>query len=207
MAKQIAQAAIEKKAEDVRILDLTKLDSVTDYFVICTGEVNQQVKAIATHVERSVREKLGEKAMHREGLDSLNWVLIDYIDVVVHVFRPSYRDFYRLEDLWSDADVTEIRDDAPPVTKLGVKKAAKKVVKSAAKPATKKASKKTAAKKSAGKTVKKSPAKKSAVKKSVEKPVKKTTTKKSPVKKTPAKKSVKKVVKKIAKAPARKKKA
>ncbi len=174
LAKQIAQAAIEKKSEDVRILDLTKLDSVTDYFVICTGEVNQQVKAIAAHVERNVRETLGEKAMHREGLDSLNWVLIDYIDVVVHVFRPSYRDFYRLEDLWSDADVMIVRDDEEPVMKAGKKKAVKSVTKSAAKSAAKKPTKKAAAKKSVSKAVKKSAVKKPAVKKSAESPVKKT---------------------------------
>lgn len=179
MANHVAQAALEKKAEDVRILDLTKLDTVTDYFVVCTGEVNQQVKAIATHIEREAREKLGQKAAHREGMDSLNWVLIDFIDVVVHVFRPSYRDFYRLEDLWSDADVIEVRDDAPPVVKPGVKKAAKKAAKSAAKTAAKRPTKKAA--------VKKSPAKKAA---------------KKSVKKSPSK-----TVKKAAKTPASKKKA
>lgn len=151
-------AALEKKAEQVRILDLTKLDTVTDYFVVCTGEVNQQVRAIATHIERSARESLGEKPIHREGMDSLNWVLIDFVDVVVHVFRPTYRDYYRLEDLWSDADVIEVSDDdgfviVPGLGKVA-KKSAKKAIKKSAKKAVKKSAKKAVKKKAVKKTAK-----------------------------------------------------
>lgn len=133
---------------------------MTDYFVICTGEVNQQVKAIATHIERSARETLGEKAAHREGMDALNWVLIDYIDVVAHVFRPSFRDYYRLEDLWSDAPVIEVRD-GEIVSKPAVKKAAKRPA------AKKKAVKKSAAKRKT--PVKRAAVKKKAAKKAVKK--------------------------------------
>lgn len=174
LAKQIAQAALEKKAEDVTILDLTQLDTVTDYFVICTGEVNQQVKAIATHIEKSTRETLGEKAAHREGMDALNWVLIDYIDVVVHVFRPSFRDYYRLEDLWSDAKVIEVVDQA--ASKSAVKESAKRtaaIKKKALVITQKSAAKKQAVKK---KTAKK--AAKKAVKKAVKKAAKKVTRRK-----------------------------
>lgn len=167
MAREIAQAAHEKKAEHVLILDLTKLDTVTDYFVICSGDVQPQVRAIAQNIEKKTRERLGEKVYHSEGMDSLNWVLLDYVDVVVHVFRPAFREFYRLEDLWSDADVIYVEDDAKPIAK---KKAVRKT------PAVKKAG----AKKAAKAAVKKSPAKKAAVKKS------------PAVKKAPAKKAAKK---------------
>lgn len=180
LAKHAALAALEKKAEAVRILDLTKLDTVTDYFVVCTGAVNQQVKAIASHVERSAREELGEKATHKEGLDSLNWVLIDFVDVVVHVFRPTFRDFYRLEDLWSDADVYEVSDENGFVLIPSIGKATKKVVKKSVKKAVKK---KTAGKKTVVKQV---------VKKSVKKSAKSPT---SVGKTAPKKKSVKKVAK------------
>lgn len=185
LAKHAALAALEKKALDVRILDLTKLDTVTDYFVVCTGEVNQQVRAIATHIERSAREHVGEKVFHKEGMDSLNWVLLDFVDVVVHVFRPSFRDYYRLEDLWSDADVIEVSDEEgfvevsrtghvakskkALITGNATKKSAKKAVKKAAKKAAKKAVKKRA-KKSVGTSVSKTPAKKKAVKKAAKKP-------------------------------------
>lgn len=192
MARHAALAALEKKATDVRILDLTKLDSITDYFVVCTGQVNQQVKAIADHVERSAREKLQEKAAHREGFGALNWVLLDFIDVVVHVFRPAHREFYRLEDLWSDADVIEVTEDelkpiarSPRPLKKAASKGTKKAVKKGAKKAVKKSAKsvgtsvgRTKPKKSA--PVKKSaPAKRSASVKKVA-PVKK---KAAPVKK------------------------
>ncbi len=184
-------AALEKKAENVRILDLTKLDTVTDFFVVCTGEVNQQVRAIATHIEKSVRDKLGEKVYHKEGMDSLNWVLVDFVDVVVHVFRPSFRDYYRLEDLWSDADVIEVSDEDGFVTVPAMGKPPKKSVKKAVK-------------KKAAKKVAKKPAKKAA-KKSAGTSVSKTAPKKKTVKKV-VKKAAKKVVKKAAKSPASKKK-
>jgi ribosome-associated protein len=90
---------------------LTGLDSVTDYFVICTGEVNMQVRAIVNHVEKEMRKLLRERAIHREGYESLNWVLLDYVDVVVHVFRPSFREYYRLEDLWSDAERIDVQSE------------------------------------------------------------------------------------------------
>lgn len=95
---------MDKKAQNVVILDLRKLEAITDFFVICTGEVDQQVRAIAEHIEEQIGQKTGDHVLHREGLEHLNWVLLDFVDVVIHVFKPSFREFYRLEDLWSDAD-------------------------------------------------------------------------------------------------------
>lgn len=113
MAEYIAAAALEKKAGDITILDLRKLETLTDYFVICTGDVDQHVRAIVDHIEKEMRVH-GERVLHREGMESLNWVLLDYVNVVVHVFRPSFREFYRLEDLWGDAEVKHVVETAKP---------------------------------------------------------------------------------------------
>ena len=97
-----AQAADEKKAEDVVVLDVSELLVVTDFFVIATGRTNIQVRAIADEVEEQLRLH-GEKAIGREGAGEDKWVLLDYGDYVVHVFQPDEREFYRLEKLWGEA--------------------------------------------------------------------------------------------------------
>jgi ribosome-associated protein len=111
LAECIAAAAVDKKAVDVVILDLRKLDALTDYFVICSGDVDQHVRAIADHIQDEVKKKTGDRILHREGRGSLNWVLLDYVDVVVHVFKPAFREYYRLEDLWGDAELSKYKDD------------------------------------------------------------------------------------------------
>ena len=98
-----AEAASDKKAEDIIALDVSQLLVVTEYFVIATGRTNVQVRAIADEVELQLREKAGEKPIGREGLGEDKWILLDYGDFVVHVFQPQERDFYRLEKLWGDA--------------------------------------------------------------------------------------------------------
>ncbi len=94
--------ALDRKAGDVTVLDLRPVSSTTDFFVIATGRSDHHVQAIAEHVLDSVRAD-GDRPEHVEGLDQGRWVLIDYIDYVVHVFHPAVRDFYRLEVLWGDA--------------------------------------------------------------------------------------------------------
>ncbi|RQV93850.1 ribosome silencing factor [bacterium] len=125
LAAGIARAALDKNAQNITVLDLTGLDTVTDFFIICTGEVNQQVRAIVNHVEKEMRKQLRERVIHREGYEALNWVLLDYVDVVVHVFRPSFREYYRLEDLWSDAGRIDIKSekDLKAITSPARKKA------------------------------------------------------------------------------------
>lgn len=101
--------ALSKKAEDVLMLDLRKITTLTDFFVICTGRSDTQVKAIADAVvEGAKREKLG--VYHVEGLEARSWVLIDLVDVVVHVFKPQTRQYYQLERLWRDAPAEEFGD-------------------------------------------------------------------------------------------------
>jgi ribosome-associated protein len=101
-------AADDKKAEDIITLDVAELLVVTDYFVIATGRTNVQVHAIADEVEHRLREGGNVKPIGREGEGENKWVLLDYGDLVVHVFQPEERDFYRLERLWSDAPRLEL---------------------------------------------------------------------------------------------------
>ena len=97
-----AAAAASKKATDLVGLDLSGLDGVADYFLICSGASEPQVKAIAEEVEDKLRER-GAKPWHVEGLEFRRWVLLDFVDVVVHVFHERTRDYYLLERLWGDA--------------------------------------------------------------------------------------------------------
>lgn len=110
LARQIADIAVDKKARDVVIIDLRPLTSITDYFVICTGAVGQHVKAIVDEIDDRLRP--AEKPWHIEGYQHLSWVLMDYVNVVVHVFNPEARAYYNLERLWADADTEMISDDS-----------------------------------------------------------------------------------------------
>jgi len=102
-----ADAAAEKKALDVVALRVAELLVVTDYFLLATGANDRQVHGIADSIEGALREA-GAKPIGREGERELRWVLLDYGDFVVHVFRPDEREFYRLEKLWSDAPRLEL---------------------------------------------------------------------------------------------------
>lgn len=106
-AVRIARAAIDKKAEDVRVLDVGGLTTLADYFVICTGNTDRQVKAIADEVDEVMRASR-ERPHHVEGQTSSRWVLMDYSDVVVHVFERETREYYNLDGLWADAPVVEV---------------------------------------------------------------------------------------------------
>ena len=102
--KAIIHAIHEKKGENVVSLDLRKIhEAVADFFIICEATSHTQVKAIADYVELEVRKKCEELPYKHEGKTALQWVLIDYVNVVVHVMLPENRRFYKLEDMWSDA--------------------------------------------------------------------------------------------------------
>ena len=102
-----AGAAASKKATDMIGLDLTALDGVADYFLICSGSSEPQVKAIAEAVEERLRER-GARAWHVEGREGRRWVLLDFVDVVVHVFHERTREYYLLERLWGDAGKVDL---------------------------------------------------------------------------------------------------
>ena len=106
VAKKLVEFVLGRKAEDVVLLDLRKVTTMADFFVICTARSDVQVKAIADAVIDGAREE-GIKAYHVEGLEGRTWVLIDFVDVVVHVFRSEARGYYQLERLWRDAEVEE----------------------------------------------------------------------------------------------------
>ena len=109
LANKITDLIFNKKGYDVKILDLRKLTTITDYFVICTGDSDTQVKAIADEVNKELRDE-GIRSWHTEGYQKLNWVLLDYVDVVVHVFKKEIREFYNLEKLWGDAPSIDVID-------------------------------------------------------------------------------------------------
>jgi ribosome-associated protein len=103
-AKKIISFVLSKKAEEVVLFDLRKITSMADFFVICTGMSNVQVKAIAEAVIDGCKKK-NIKIYHVEGMNAATWVLIDLVDIVVHVFQPEVRKYYQLERLWGDAKI------------------------------------------------------------------------------------------------------
>ena len=115
LAKKIASLALTKKAFDVVVMDLRSVTPMADYFVICSADSDVQVKAIADAVEEGLEVK-GLGAWHREA-SSVTWVLLDYVDVVLHVFHKTTRAFYSLERLWGDAVITRIDDEVTPPRK------------------------------------------------------------------------------------------
>jgi len=109
LANRVATLMLDKLAKEVLLIDLRGLTSVTDYFVIGSGESETQVKTIVDHVNEILRAA-GQRPHHIEGYDKRSWVILDYVSVVVHVFMPHSRDYYGLERLWADAPISEIAD-------------------------------------------------------------------------------------------------
>ncbi len=124
LADKITGHIFNKKGYDVKILDLRELATFADYFVICSADSDTQVKAIADEIDKSLRDE-GIKSWHKEGYRALNWVLLDYVDVVVHVFKNESRQFYNLERLWGDAPAFEIEDPMLKKTKAPAKRKTK----------------------------------------------------------------------------------
>ncbi len=106
--KFIVKAIQEKKGEKIVSLDLRKIpEAISDYFIICEATSTTQIRAIADFVEETVKKETGELPYHHEGYESLHWILIDYINIVVHIMQPDARKFYKLEEMWSDAVLQE----------------------------------------------------------------------------------------------------
>lgn len=109
LAFDIADLMLKKKGSNIVVMDLRKLTTVTDYFVICSASSDTQVKSIADFIKEETK-KFDERPWHYEGYTNLSWVLLDFVDVVVHIFLDDTRKFYNLEGLWADAEITEIKD-------------------------------------------------------------------------------------------------
>ena len=107
LADTIAQLAIDKKADKVIGVNLKGLNSIADHFIICSADTDVQIKAIAD----GIRKNTTNKPLRIEGYEKMNWIILDYIDVVVHIFKTFERDYYNLEKLWGDAKITKYEDD------------------------------------------------------------------------------------------------
>ena len=110
LAAKIADLMLDKHGRDIMVLDLRGVTSVTDYFVLCSCDSDVQVKAVVGHLNDTLRGE-GLRPLHIEGQDQLSWVIIDYVNVVAHVFTRPTREYYGLERLWADAPVATVSDD------------------------------------------------------------------------------------------------
>ncbi len=121
LAAHAVDAVLSKKGRDVVVMDMRAVSGVADFFVVCTGDSELQIKAIADAVEERLKSELRERPWHREGYEHRQWVLIDYVDLVVHVFNEEKRAFYDLERLWGDAPSEQVSDEgsAKDVSMLG----------------------------------------------------------------------------------------
>lgn len=113
-AKKITDIIFNKKGYDVVIMNLNNLATFADYFVICSADSDIQVKAIADDIDKTLKDE-GIKCWHSEGYLALSWVLLDYVDVVVHIFKKDAREFYKLEKLWGDAETEFLTDPAEKI--------------------------------------------------------------------------------------------
>jgi len=112
LAAIIVKGIQEKKGEHIVQMDLSNVEgAVTDYFVICEANSTTQIDAIKDSIAKEVKEILGEKPWHVEGTSNLEWVLIDYVNVVAHIFNREKREFFNLEELWADAKIKEIKEE------------------------------------------------------------------------------------------------
>lgn len=106
--KTIINAIRDKKGENIVSLDLRKVEeAVADFFIVCEATSTVQIKAIADAIQNEVKDKCEENPYRHEGYQALQWVLIDYVNIVVHIFQPETRKFYKLEEMWSDGDMVE----------------------------------------------------------------------------------------------------
>jgi ribosome-associated protein len=111
LSKAIVKGMQEKKASDIVVMDLREVkNAVADFFIICSGNSDKQLEAISDSVDEEVYKALKEKPWHTEGKNNKEWMILDYISVVSHIFRKDRRQFYSLEKLWGDAEITEIEE-------------------------------------------------------------------------------------------------
>ena len=111
LARHAVDAILDKKGHDVVVMDMRDVSGVADFFVLATGDSDLQIRAITDAVQTRIREQCDERPWHSEGQEHYHWVLIDYVDLVVHIFNQEKRSFYDLERLWGDAPIEEVPDD------------------------------------------------------------------------------------------------
>jgi len=106
-SKRISELMVDKKALDIQIIDVRDITTLTDFFVICTSESEPQTRAIADHINRTMKTE-GNSSWHTEGYEYLDWVLVDFVNIVVHIFSKKSREYYDFERLWADGKITKI---------------------------------------------------------------------------------------------------
>jgi len=106
----ITEGLLEKKARDIVLLDVRNLTTLADFFVVCHGTSDTQIRALANSVHEKVKEEIGENPWKKEGMDARSWVILDYVNIVVHIFSEEKREYYGIERMWNDAIVTEVAD-------------------------------------------------------------------------------------------------
>lgn len=111
LVHQITEGLLEKKGKEIKVLNVSELTALTDYFVVCHGTSDTQIRALANSVLDKVKQSTGENAWQQEGMDARNWIIIDYVNVVVHIFAEEKRDYYGIERMWNDAAVTEVSEN------------------------------------------------------------------------------------------------
>lgn len=110
LIESITEGLLEKKAKDIKLLDIQKLTTLSDFFVVCHGTSETQIRALANSVMDKVKERTGENVWKQEGMDARRWIILDYVNVVVHIFSEEKREYYGIERMWNDAVISDIVD-------------------------------------------------------------------------------------------------
>ena len=111
LVELVIEGMKEKKASDITVMDVSDLTTLTDYFVICSGNSDTQNKAISDSIEEEVLKQTGEKPWKKEGIQARNWIILDFINIVVHIMSKEKRQFYSIERVWNDARITHIENE------------------------------------------------------------------------------------------------
>ena len=110
LINKITDLILDKHGSEIKIINVSKLTSLTDYFIICSSDSNPKTKALINHIIDNIKNEFDLKPLNSEGIENLNWVLLDYINIVVNIFSPEKRNYYNIEKLWGDAEITVIKE-------------------------------------------------------------------------------------------------
>ena len=110
LIKRITDLILDKHGSEIKIINVSKLTSLTDYFIICSSDSNPKTKALINHIIDNIKNDFDLKPLNSEGIENLDWVLLDYINIVVNIFSPEKRNYYNIEKLWGDAEITIIKE-------------------------------------------------------------------------------------------------
>ena len=110
LINKITDLILDKHGSEIKIINVSKLTSLTDYFIICSSDSSPKTKALINHIIDNIKNEFDLKPLNSEGIENLDWVLLDYINIVVNIFSPEKRNYYNIEKLWGDAEITVIKE-------------------------------------------------------------------------------------------------